>query len=224
MITTEPLLLIMAFVNFVLAIQAMGWLKSHIVAASYTEPPATMIMTKRPEPLLLIIAAGNFGLAIMGLFTPHIVAGSVALDLWLARQDEAQRERGAQASRSPVPIEAVNLEACFKESVPEIIEGHSKILKKFGQSPDTNPLFRLSSAAVVEYFIAQLESKDGKKNFTDGNGALKVLTLTKKELEWLRTVHAPTIAENANEIVAACYQLKEFGARLDPFYRPLQPV
>jgi hypothetical protein len=147
MITTKRLLLIMAFGNFVLAIQAIGWLTSHVVAASYTEPPATMIMTERPEPLLLIIAAGNFGLAIMGLFTPHIVAASVVLDC-----------------------------------------------------------------------------KDGKKNFTDGNGELKVLTLTKKELEWLRTVHAPTIAENANEIVAACYHLKEFGARLDPFYRPLQPV
>ena len=113
------------------------------------------------EPLLLIMAFeqlfGNFVLAI-------------------------------QAMGSPVPIEAVNLKACF------------------------------------EYFIAQLESKDRKKNFTDGNGELKVLTLAKKELEWLRTVHAPTIAENANEIVAACYHLKEFGARLDPFCRPLQPV
>jgi hypothetical protein len=49
MIQTEPLLLIMAAGNLWLVIIAMGWLTSHIVAASYTEPPATMIMTERPE-------------------------------------------------------------------------------------------------------------------------------------------------------------------------------
>ena len=49
MITTEPLLLIMAAGNLWLAIIAMDWLTPHIVAASYSEPPATMIMTERPE-------------------------------------------------------------------------------------------------------------------------------------------------------------------------------
>ena len=85
--------------------------------AVYTEPPATMITTKRNtlSLLLLIIAAGIFGLVIMGWLTPHLVAAPIVLVLcacsWLARLD-AKPTRQPPAAMG-VPFAAI-LSACFR--------------------------------------------------------------------------------------------------------------
>jgi hypothetical protein len=47
MMTTEPLLLIMAFSNCAFAFEAMDWIRSYVEAGRYPEPPDTMIMSPR---------------------------------------------------------------------------------------------------------------------------------------------------------------------------------